>query len=151
MKTIEEIINSTPVYLHDWEKGGKMQLIEDFEGLRITKEQYEALTCKEEELYNEDSKGWEVVKILFASYAYVDYSGAAWVLFAENGKLFEVSGEHCSCFGLEGQWEPEGVVLAELENRIINGTFGNDGWDNNTFRDELIKFLSLDNKNEVIK
>ena len=45
--------------------------------------------------------------ILFAWYEYEDYNGNAYVLFERGGKLFEVHGGHCSCYGLEGQWEPE--------------------------------------------
>ena len=45
------------------------------------------------------------INILFASYGQGGYEGDAWVLFEEDGKLFEVNGGHCSCYGLEGQWE----------------------------------------------
>lgn len=43
----------------------------------------------------------------YAEYSYEDYSGSAIVIFERDGKLFEVNGGHCSCYGLEGQWEPE--------------------------------------------
>lgn len=47
-------------------------------------------------------------QILFAGYSYENYSGSAVVLFYNNdGKLCEVNGGHCSCYGLEGQWTPE--------------------------------------------
>jgi hypothetical protein len=29
------------------------------------------------------------------------------VIFEKDGKLWEVNGSHCSCYGLEGQWQPE--------------------------------------------
>ena len=54
-------------------------------------------------------------KILFASYGYANSSGDAWVLFEKDGKLFEVNGSHCSCYGLEGQFEPEETDLKALE------------------------------------
>ena len=47
------------------------------------------------------------VNILLAHYSYEDYSGSSYVLFTENGRLYEVYGSHCSCYGLEDQWEPE--------------------------------------------
>lgn len=49
----------------------------------------------------------EGATILLASYTYENYSGAAFVLFEKDGTLFEVNGSHCSCYGLEDQWEPE--------------------------------------------
>ena len=62
-----------------------------------------------------------VGEILFAAYTYEDYSGDAFVIFTNEGKLFEVNGGHCSCYGLEGQWEPEettkGAIIKRLENR----------------------------------
>ena len=46
-------------------------------------------------------------EILFASYGGCSYAGDALVLFERDGKLFEVNGSHGSCYGLEGQWNPE--------------------------------------------
>jgi hypothetical protein len=46
--------------------------------------------------------------ILFATYHYYGmYEAAAYVLLRRNDNLFEVYASHCSCYGLEGQWEPE--------------------------------------------
>ena len=152
MKTKEQIIRSKPVYLNDWEDGGKIDLIGDFEDIYITKEEYEAKECpypnKESWLEKKDKmkrklKEWKNRKILFASYGYANYSGDAWVLFEKDGELYEVNGSHCSCYGLEGQWEPEEVVLEELKHRLLKGTWGKDDWSDNNFRDELIRFLSL--------
>ncbi len=46
-------------------------------------------------------------QILYASYESGGYEGWSVVLFKRGGKLYEVTGSHCSCHGLEGQWEPE--------------------------------------------
>ena len=51
------------------------------------------------------------VEIIYAWYSYENYSGDALVLFAKDGKLFEINGGHCSCYGLEGQWEPTETTL----------------------------------------
>jgi hypothetical protein len=56
--------------------------------------------------------------ILFASYDCGGYDGEAFVIFEENGSLYEVHGSHCSCYGLEGQWEPELTTKAALEMRL---------------------------------
>lgn len=63
--------------------------------------------------YNYRNKGLAVLpkkyKILYADYTYENYSGDAFVLGfdKELNQFFEVNGSHCSCYGLEGQWEPE--------------------------------------------
>lgn len=64
--------------------------------------------------------------ILLASYTYEDYSGSAFVLFKDtrDGKLYEVNGSHCSCYGLEGQWEPEETDIASLRHRLKEGDLG---------------------------
>lgn len=57
-------------------------------------------------------------EILVALYSYADYSGNAIVIGRdEAGELFEVHGSHCSCYGLEGQWEPEPTSFAALQMR----------------------------------
>ena len=60
-------------------------------------------------------------EILLADYTYEDYSGSAYVLFERAGKLYEVVGSHCSCFGLEGQWKPEETTWAALAMRPKGG------------------------------
>jgi hypothetical protein len=57
------------------------------------------------------------VAIVVAAYEYEDYSGAAFVVFLQGNRLWEVTGSHCSCYGLEGQWNPEEASLRELTRR----------------------------------
>ncbi len=59
--------------------------------------------------------------ILLAHYSYEDYSGSAFVLFIKDGVLYEVHGSHCSCYGLEGQWEPEETTYEALIHRLTKG------------------------------
>lgn len=61
------------------------------------------------------------IDILFASYEQGDYEGSAFVLFSQNGKLYEVNGSHCSCYGLEGQWSPEETSVEEILYRMEHG------------------------------
>ena len=70
------------------------------------------------------------------------------MLFEQNGKLYEVHGSHCSWYGLEEQWEPEEVDLVELENRLLNGTFGED-FSGNNFKEELCEFLGVKFKSNI--
>ena len=157
MKALEEIIKQQPMYLNDWK--GKIDVIGDFENIYLTQADYEASECpfgnesywleKKVEMAKAIER-YKDVNILFASYGAANYSGDAWVLFEQDGKLYEVNGGHCSCYGLEGQWEPEEVHLTELENRLIKGTFGEDDWSDNNFKKELCEFLGVEIKRNLI-
>ena len=79
------------------------------------------------------------VEILLAYYSYEDYSGSAFVLFEKDGKLFEVNGGHCSCYGLSEsnysdstgtQWQPEETTWESLVTRLKS-------WQFEGFSDEL--------------
>jgi hypothetical protein len=85
----------------------------------------------------------EGVTILLASYEYECYEGSAFVLFERDGNLYEVNGAHCSCYGLEGQWEPEETTHEALLHRLDKGNLGSDYYDENTFADELREVLNL--------
>ena len=66
---------------------------------------------KQFEIPEEEFKG---VEILFGNYGSWSYDGAAMVVFRKDGKLYQVEGEHCSCHGLEGQWNPTETCLEAL-------------------------------------
>jgi hypothetical protein len=83
-----------------------------------------------------DEKLNDSVNIIFAYYNYQNYSGDAFVLFEQNGDLFEVHGSHCSCTGLERQWSPEETTLESLIHRTTVGTLGK-----HEYSDELKKCL----------
>ena len=63
------------------------------------------------------SEQLEGVDVLYASYDRADYEGWANVIFRKEGKLYEVNGSHCSCYGLEDQWEPEETTVKALLSR----------------------------------
>jgi hypothetical protein len=57
-----------------------------------------------------------------AWYGYGGYEGSSFVLYTNaDGKLKEVNGSHCSCFGLEGQWRPEDTTWESLAHIIEKG------------------------------
>lgn len=87
--------------------------------------------CSDEEM--------EGVKILLAWYGYGDYDGSTFVLFERDGKLYEVNGSHCSCYGLEGQWDPEETAVAELRYRMKNGSLGQDTYTDGGVFDKQLK------------
>lgn len=81
------------MYLQDWSESKAEGMARDFEI---------------------DVHALDSLNVLLATYTYENYSGEAFVLFEKDGALFEVVGGHCSCFGLEGQWEPEETTVEAL-------------------------------------
>ena len=77
----------------------------------------------------------EGIEILYAWYEYESYSGSAFVLFRKDDKLYEVNGSHCSCYGLEDQWDPEETNVEALLKRKFYDL-------NDDERFELMKRLS---------
>ncbi len=53
--------------------------------------------------------------VIAGSWDNADYDESAWVLLRNpDGKLFEVSGSHCSCHGFEDQFDPAPTTLKYL-------------------------------------
>lgn len=82
-------------------------------------------------------------KILLVSYSVDNYTGNAFVLFEKDGNLYEVNGCHCSCYGLEGQWEPEETSLASLKHRYKNGRLGDNEYSGNMFKKEILEVINF--------
>lgn len=104
-----------PVWLHWWargdggESGGLPALLEDF---KI------------------DSAALDGLDVLFGTYgSYGSYGGDAFVLLrrAGDGALLRVDASHCSCHGLEDQWEPEETSVAALRLALAGEAFGTEG------------------------
>lgn len=148
MKSLDEILKQEPVYHEDF--NSIIDVIGNFEDIYITTEEYNAKEppyknvdgwIKAKERIDNKMKDYEEVNILFASYTYVCYDGSAFVLFEKDGKLYEVNGSHCSCYGLEGQWEPEETSLESIEYRLRNGDYAFDNCSK-----ELAGFLGYGSK-----
>lgn len=142
-----------PVYLHDWKDGGFVTLVADFEDIYMTTKEYEATECpwRNVQMWEEnkaqlsralESPEWAGIEVLLASYSYENYSGSAFVLFRRDGKLYEVNASHCSCYGVEGQWQPEETTKEALMIRLDNGTLGDDDYCGNEFAAELREVLA---------
>lgn len=153
MKDLQTIIKQEPVYLNDWSESKRIGVIADFEDIYISKSEFEATECpipnkeywvEKKEKMEQALKQWEGINILFASYGCANYEGDAFVLFEKEGKLFEVNGGHCSCYGLEGQFSPEETTLEALNHRLINGKMGQDDYSGNEFANELKQFLGVE-------
>jgi hypothetical protein len=131
MKSLEEILKQPPVFLNNF--SDKDAVARCFAGTRWgSDEKQEA----------ESLKLISGKNILFASYGQDNYTGDAYVLFEEDGKLLEVYGGHCSCYGLEGQFDPSETTLEALK-MALDGTFGTDDYSGNQFADELKTFLGI--------
>lgn len=50
---------------------------------------------------------------VFASYDIDGYEGYAFVVFSDGEGWKFASGQHCSCYGLEGQWDEEDFSLED--------------------------------------
>lgn len=122
------------VFLNDWADGGLRAMVRDFLD-------YGADRDGRVDAFIADKLGG--AEILLASYTYEDYSGDAFVLYRKYGKLYEVNGSHCSCYGLEDQWEPEETTVDALNHRLSQKYFGRSGWcdGDNTFANELREVL----------
>ena len=95
-------------YIGDWER-------ESYTGLKRIDALRDDFEIDEDVIKDEE--------IIVAFYLYESYSGIASVLFKRDDKYFIVEGSHCSCYGLEGQWNEEEISLEYISHRIENGCF----------------------------
>lgn len=64
-------------------------------------------------------------RFVFAAYDTEDYEGTALVITSQDGKAYQVvQGSHCSCYGLEGQWEPSDHTVVEIEHMARQAGYG---------------------------
>ena len=81
-----------------------------FEGFSSQEDMLSSFSIEKEQIQG--------LEVLFAYYSYEDYSGEAFVVLqGSGGQLYEVNGSHCSCYGLEGQWDLEETTIAALQKR----------------------------------
>ncbi len=63
-------------------------------------------------------------RYVFAEYQVSGYEGYSTVISSKDGKKFNVvEGSHCSCYGLENQWEPTDHTKKDLE-KMMEATYG---------------------------
>lgn len=63
-------------------------------------------------------------QMVFAWYGVGGYDGSALVVFKIKGQYYQVEGSHCSCYGLENQWEPDPVSKEQLKKYRPDFTSG---------------------------
>lgn len=59
--------------------------------------------------------------LIFACYEQQYERGEAEILYVSNGKWFHVAGSHCSCYGLEDQFEPEEMPFEAIQHLMDEG------------------------------
>lgn len=86
----------------------------------------------ESQIYRDDFSDWSDVvgnfggncpreepRFVFAEHEPGDYSGFADVITSDDGVKFNlVEGSYCSCYGLEGQWEPTEHTEPEIRKMM---------------------------------
>lgn len=82
------------------------------------------------------------IEIIFAVYDCEYYEGQAFVLYRQGNKLYEVNGGHCSCYGLEDQWDPEETSIEVLQHRVKNGHLGAGYFYNDLFAKKLEEVIN---------
>ena len=65
-----------------------------------------------------DDSDLEDVEIIYAQYETGCYEGSCVVLFKKEGKLFLIEASHCSCYGLEDQWDAVEITEKSLKKEI---------------------------------
>lgn len=85
----------------------------------------------------------EPSNLIVAYYEYENYEGDAYVCWRDGDDVYEVHGGHCSCYGLEGQFEPEKVNI-NTHREALRRTEVSNWWYSFTSRnrDALIEVLS---------
>ena len=62
---------------------------------------------------------------IYAIYDTPPYEGYALVIYREdNGQFGVVEASHCSCYGLEGQWQPTTMPYEALEKVATEARYG---------------------------
>lgn len=98
-----------------------------------------------ESVWSLESGSIRNINVLASEYTYENWNGSAFVLYEEGGKLYVVHGSHCSCYGLEGQWDPEETTVEEIEHQLENGYIYNG------YQTEIREALSKFNKGKRVK
>lgn len=113
--TKADLLNKQSLFLNDFSSVN--DVVSEFQYSDYARYDWEDGISFEEALSQFNSK----YKILYADYTYEDYSGDSYVLGydVEKDMFFEVHGGHCSCYGLEGQWDTEYVDISQL-NTLLN-------------------------------
>lgn len=91
-----------------------------FKALRVKPIYAESFANREDVFFSFQKAPDADIQICYASYETPPYEGYALVVYYRKStkKYYEANGSHCSCYGLEGQWDgDEEIVMEELVKR----------------------------------
>lgn len=91
------------------------------------------------EQYHAPQDALKKAKVYLAWYGYGSYCGSSLVIFSKDGKLWEVNGSHCSCYGLEGQWQPEETSWEAIAKRDYSDRYCDGGDEANAELQKIAK------------
>lgn len=92
------------------------------------KEAYDYGTDEDRESLRKELEAFELL-VAYESVGSWGCDSASFFLLRKDGKLYENHASHCSCYGFEGQWEPEEVTKEALQKRSY---FSMGGYDNDS-------------------
>lgn len=71
----------------------------------------------ESEYETNDVRNYEIL-VAYESVGSWGCDSSSWFLMRKDGKLCENHGSHCSCYGFEGQFEPEETTKESMLHRV---------------------------------
>jgi hypothetical protein len=81
-------------------------------------------------------------QVYFACYDEDLYEGYSSVLYRVGDRYYYVSASHCSCYDLEGQWDPEEYSREELVHALQRGDWFYFHEDSVGIREEMLRRVS---------
>ena len=96
-------------------------------------------------MINKEVEKYEIL-IAYESVGSWGCDSSSWFLLKEKatGKLFETHGSHCSCYGFEGQFEPEETTVEYLQSDkfyFYCGGYDDNGEQNKEAVFQYLKYL----------
>ena len=88
-------------------------------------------------------------EVLLAVYESELYEGYADVIYRQADRYYWVSGSHCSCYGLEGQWDPEEYSAELLVAALRRGEHFYWADDPDALRDEVVYLVHARSQHAV--
>ena len=95
-----------------------------------------------EKLFSLNNKVLDSINILLASYKAGEETANAFVLFLNDGILYEINASHDSEQDFKGQWLPEETSIEALLFRLNKGNLGSIKASENIFDQELREILA---------
>lgn len=119
----------------------KQLFIEDLDGM--TNDQVQNHVMSEYEASPYDVLKYDIL-IAYESVGSWGCDSASFFLLKDrsDGKLYEVNGSHCSCYGFEGQWSPEETTVDYLKSDKFRFYIGGYDGDPEINRQKMLDYIA---------